>query len=146
MSQLPNRYLSTPNTKSKIPPYSLLFDDADRPSLTKQAPADEANINNIVNRFLATGSLPEMLPPQYGDLTLAPDLVTALQTQANANAAWASLPPQIRAIVGAPQNFESWIHDPDNVPLAVKYGLATVTELPSPPKPPEAPPAPPAAK
>lgn len=68
------------------------------PSLTQQHMAEECDINYIVERFGVTGQLPEAPDhiPTYGDFTGIGDYRQALDAVSSANAAFMSLPANIR--------------------------------------------------
>lgn len=95
------------------------------PSRTKQAPANDANINTIVSRFLKTGVLPNRYPAwQSGDLVALPDLQGMLDAQLQARAAYDKLPAQIREETqGDPARLSAWLLDPRNIETAIKLGV-----------------------
>lgn len=67
------------------------------PSLTKQAPAQETDINYIVNRYLKVGQMP--MPesePQFGYVPSI-DLQEAFEMVMNAEQGFADLPAKVRA-------------------------------------------------
>lgn len=76
--------------------HGIAFDD---PSLTVQADAEQADINNIVKRFGVTGMLPYgSLQPIYDDLTAYPtDYHTALNLIKSADNAFMDMPANIRS-------------------------------------------------
>lgn len=96
-----------------------------QPSKALQSGKEEADINVIVSRFLRTGTLPQAAarPPQYGDLTIQPNLATALMLDLRARDAWQALPLPIRKAAGRMEDFESWLKEPQNTALALQYGV-----------------------
>lgn len=101
------------------------------PTLTKQAFAEEADINVIVQRFGITGSLPENpLPASFGDFTGISDYHSAMNAVAEANEAFDALPAAIRAkFLNDPANLVLFLEDPSNRDEAVSLGL--VNKAPS---------------
>lgn len=100
------------------------------PSLTKQAFAAEADINNIVNRYNATGILPAgERELQYGDFSSGMDYAECLVAIQEANDDFQSIPSQIRnQFDNDPQKFLDFIHDEDNRDEAIAMGLLPATE------------------
>lgn len=67
-------------------------------SLTDQSQAPDADINNIVKRYLHGQALPVPLPEQFGDATDRPQTWLEIQQiLATNNATFYRLPPEIRA-------------------------------------------------
>lgn len=96
------------------------------PSLTVQADADAADINNIVKKFGVTGSLPYgELQPIYDDFTAYPtDYHTALNLVRDADNAFMEMPAEIRsAFDNDPGNFLNAIYDPSHHDRLRKLGL-----------------------
>lgn len=107
------------------------------PSMTKQSFKDECDINNIVRRFEATGILDHVNKASaqglYVDLPDGLDLQLALNTVAQAEAAFMALPAAARAEYGNdPVAFVAAFNDPtpDQVKRFVELGLA-VTSRPA---------------
>lgn len=68
------------------------------PSLTKQAFAEEADINTIVRRFRLTGEMPEgIVAPEYSDFEGIWDYHSALNAIAQARESFDAMPAAIRA-------------------------------------------------
>lgn len=101
------------------------------PSMTKQAPANEVDINQIMDRYLKTGELPSPRPAQYGDATEIPDFETAMQIVIAGQNAFEALPAKLRERFGNdPAQFLAFIDDPANYDEAVKLGLVQAKETP----------------
>lgn len=101
-----------------------------QPSRTQQHFKDECDVNNIVAKFRATGSVTHLRNSQsgvYADLTQLPiDLMEARQVVIQAEAAFEQIPAQIRQRFGHdPKNFIDFLADPANDDEAVKLGLKT---------------------
>jgi len=71
----------------------------DEPSKTQQHFKDEADINEIMRRWLKTGEIKEIpLPPQYGDFTeMETDYHSLNNRIAETNALFYRLPAAVRA-------------------------------------------------
>lgn len=67
---------------------------------TKEALAQETDINYIVERFKRTGAVVHLseLPPQYGDFADAPDLKAALDLVGQVGELFDDLPAPVRSI------------------------------------------------
>lgn len=98
------------------------------PSLTKQADAEGADINNIVRRYLQTGVAPGYQgDPMYGDFSDVHDFRAALEIVAEANAQFAGLEANVRArFDNDPAKFLEFVNNPNNGDELVKMGLAEV--------------------
>lgn len=96
-----------------------------RPSRTNRDFASDSDINVIVSRFLKTGLLPTVSSvPQFADLTAIPRGTDALLAIRRAQASFERLPLSIRDALGHDMSkFESWLNDPANKDLALKYGF-----------------------
>lgn len=95
------------------------------PSLTQQHDEPEANINNIVTRFLGTGTLEtHRLPPLQGDFTEAPDMQTAMNLGIEARMAFMEQPAQIRSrFNNSAAEFVAFCSNPDNSEDMYRLGL-----------------------
>lgn len=96
------------------------------PSLTQQSMAADADINNIMKKYIKTGVLPNMIKadPQYGDFSSVPDLIEAHQIIAKAEEQFMALPSGVRKeFDNDPGNFLEFVHDPRNSDRLVKMGL-----------------------
>lgn len=112
-------------------------------SLTRQEMAADCDINNIMKRYERTGVLDHVSRYQgrYEDVSDASDYQTALAIVADAQAAFQSLPAQIRErFDNDPGSFLEFAQNPDNRPALMDMGL-----LPR-PKPDITPPAEPPAE
>jgi hypothetical protein len=68
------------------------------PSLTKQEFVDDADINNILERFAKTGEPPPLaLPEHFADVTKRQSYFDMASQLADANKMFYTLPPDIRA-------------------------------------------------
>jgi len=85
----------------------------DNPSLTKQAPREETNINHIVAKFHRTGHLPvlDRGEPRYG-VAPAIDYHQAMNLVSEANQQFESMPSKVRAAFDDnPMTFLSWMEN-----------------------------------
>lgn len=98
---------------------------SDRPSRTNVDYANDADINVIVARFLKTGLMPtaSTAPMVFGDVSLVPKGTDALMAVRAAHARFERFPSELRKSIGSFDKFESWIRDPANRDLAIKFGL-----------------------
>ena len=100
-------------------------------SSTKQSFKDECDINNILGKFRKTGLLEHVAVHQgdYRDLSEPTDYQTALNIVLSANAAFESLPSDIRKDFGNnPAAFLEFVDNPDNADKLVEMGLANPPE------------------
>lgn len=104
----------------------------DDPSLTQQQFADEADINNIVDRFMKTGHLPSAASmPQYADYEGVFDFQSAMNVVRQADENFMRMDAKVRArFHNSPQEFLEFFANPDNVDEAVRLGLAVNTVKP----------------
>lgn len=114
------------------------------PSMTRQSEMEACDIHNILKQFSQQGF--EALVReraqlgQYADLTSLPEYQSALDTVLSAQAAFASLPSQVRErFLNDPARFVAFLGDPANQDEAIRLGLAVDTR-PPPQKEPETPP------
>lgn len=109
--------------------------------LTKQSFAADADINNIIRRFVRTGVVEHMAKygGEYGFAT-SQTFQEAMNVIAKANEMFAELPAKVRnRFSNRPEEFLEFVQDPANLPEMRTMGLA------KPLVPPRAPPAPPPA-
>lgn len=102
---------------------SIDFDPDD--DLTQQEFKDEADINNIMARYMKTGQIDfvNKHEPQYGDVS-AVDFQTAMETVAQGKSMFADLPSAIRErFKNDPSLFLEFIGDEKNAQEAAKMGL-----------------------
>lgn len=94
-------------------------------TLTKQSFKDECDINQIVDRFLKTGALPENVAvPQFGDFDTVNDYQSALAIVMAADEAFMSFPHDFRArFSNDPAQFIEFVHNPANREECIKLGL-----------------------
>lgn len=103
--------------------HAIIFKDK---SLTVQADAEAADINNIVRNFGLTGGLPYgNLQPIYDDFSQMPtDYHTALSFIREADSAFLELPAQVRSrFDNDPGVFLNSLSDPSKRPLFEELGL-----------------------
>lgn len=108
-------------------------------SLTQQQFRDESDINNIVDRFMKTGHLPDPVSmPQYVDYEGIFDFQSAMNVVRQADENFMRMDAKVRSrFHNSPQEFLEFFADPANSEEAVRLGLAL-------PKPKESPPVDPA--
>lgn len=115
---------------------------------TKQAFKDEADINNIVARYRATGMLPHVAARRgvFADVSKLGDFRTQLDTLTVFKQAFETLPAVLRSRFGNdPATLVEFLQDPANLEESVKLGLReALPPVPAPPAP--EPPAPPAGE
>lgn len=94
-------------------------------SLTKQADAKDADINEIVRRFNITGQLPQNIRmPTYGDFTDIPTFQEAQNAIRLAQEAFDAMPAEIRSrFHNDPAEFVDFCSDENNRAEAIKLGL-----------------------
>lgn len=86
---------------------------------TQQHGKEEADINTIVDRFLKTGSLPQVaIPPNYEDFDEVFDFQTAMNAVAAAKASFNAMDATVRdAFRNDPHRFvaqiDAWLNEPD---------------------------------
>lgn len=100
--------------------------DCSADGLTRQEFADECDINVLMRRYETTGLMPgDASLMNYGDFTELPDFMTAMNTVARANEAFAALPATVRRRFGNdPGEFVEFVSNPDNIGEVRKLGLA----------------------
>lgn len=102
-------------------------------SLTDQQYKDECDVNNIIKKYLQTGSVTHVRNAQqgvYADLTELPSYHEAMGVVAKANEAFQEIPAAIRNRFNHnPQELIDFLADKKNNDEAIKLGLKT------PPKP-----------
>lgn len=95
-------------------------------SLTKQADAKDADINNIVNTYMKTGRLPieKFKEMKFVDAISVPDFRDAMEIVTTAQDRFAELPAQIRnRFENQPERLISFMNDPNNYDEALTLGL-----------------------
>ena len=97
------------------------------PSKTKQAFKDESDINNVLKKYAATGSLPLNLKdnPRYGDFSTFQDYQSSIQIVMDAQAQFAGLPSLARErFNNDPGIFLDFMSNPQNSKEFEKLGLS----------------------
>lgn len=98
------------------------------PSKTQQQFAADADINNILRKFMLTGELPNTTQPRYMDVDREFDLQNEMVTAYQVEEAWNALPVAVRNILKDPKTFADYVdhclETGDLGPL-VELGLAT---------------------
>ena len=104
-------------------------------SLTQQQFAAESDINNIVDRFMKTGHLPDPVSmPQYVDYEGVFDFQSAMNVVRQADENFMRMDAKVRSrFHNSPQEFLEFFADPANTEEAVRLGLAVPTPRESPP-------------
>jgi phage internal scaffolding protein len=104
-------------------------------SLTQQQFRDESDINNIVDRFMKTGHLPDPVSmPQYVDYEGVFDFQSAMNVVRQADENFMRMDAKVRArFHNSPQEFLEFFADPANSEEAVRLGLAVAIPKESPP-------------
>ena len=127
------------NLRSRTSPHKRFGKSfEDHPSKAKQAFAEEADINNIMHRYVETGKLPATHEGfTFGDFTLASDLQDALQQIDKAYEDFDSLPAKVRdRFKNDPYELIQFVTDPANEGEAREIGLLPMLP-PTPPAPAE---------
>lgn len=102
------------------------------PSLTQQHFKDECDVNNIIERYTATGYIPEYLTKTsegvYGDFSEVGDFVDMQNQIIAAKNAFAALPSEVRRRFNEdPAQLIAFVRDKNNYDEAVKLGLIAKT-------------------
>ena len=105
------------------------------PSLTQQQFRDESDINNIVDRFMKTGHLPDPVSmPQYVDYEGVFDFQSAMNVVRQADENFMRMDAKVRSrFHNSPQEFLEFFANPENQDEAVRLGLAVARPKESPP-------------
>lgn len=104
--------------------------------ITKQAMKDECDINNILKQYKRTGIIAHInaQEPVYTDLPDQFDYQQALNTQMQADAAFATLPSVVRAHFGNnPAALLAALNDPSQREKLTELGIIRKPEQPQPP-------------
>ena len=96
------------------------------PSLTQQQFKEESDINTIVDRFMKSGVLPTPVNmPQYVDFEGIFDFQTAMNAVRVADENFMRMDAKVRArFNNSPQEFLEFFANPENIPEAIRLGLA----------------------
>lgn len=103
------------------------------PGRTKQADADEADINNIIARYLKTGMAPitDLTRGSFRDVSRVGDFAGVLRKVTAAQAGFRALPSKLRSRFGNdPVQLIEFLSDNGNLEEASRLGL--VKALPDP--------------
>lgn len=95
-------------------------------SLTKQSDAKDADINNIMKKYVKTGILPQMISadPKYGDFSEAGDYLESIQLVMHAEEQFLALPAHVRKkFDNNPASFLEFVHNPENEAEMIDLGL-----------------------
>lgn len=106
--------------------------------MTKQSFRDESNINNIIDKWRATGHVPRInsMSPTYGDFTNVDSYLNSVLRVQEIDEQFAALPSAIRdRMANDPANLLRFLQDDNNIEEAISLGIIQ--------KPPVAPPEPP---
>lgn len=80
------------------------------PSKTQQQFASDADINNILAKFLKTGEPPAMTgPARYLDIGEEADLQDVIVTAHEVQEAWDTLPQAAKDLLGSPARFTTYV-------------------------------------
>jgi predicted hotdog family 3-hydroxylacyl-ACP dehydratase len=92
-----------------------------KPSLTRQSDARDADINNLLGRYVT----PKTRPVLLGDFTAVPDdLMGAFALVERAAQSFATLPAAVRfKFRNQPVALVAFLSDPSNKPEAIRLGL-----------------------
>lgn len=96
------------------------------PSKTKQSFQEESDMNNILKKYAATGSLPTNLRenPRYGDFSTINDYQTSINIVLNAQEQFAGLPALARErFNNDPAQFLDFMSKSENIDEMAKLGL-----------------------
>lgn len=107
-------------------PHKRVMTDVSAGGRTRQEFADECDVNTIMKKYGRTGMLPQnAVQMRYGEFAEVPDFMTAMNTVARANEAFAALPAAVRRRFGNdPAEFCDFVSDPENIDQVRKMGLA----------------------
>ena len=99
------------------------------PTLTQQQFKEQCDINNIIKHYTQTGELPlSKKVGQFLDVSNVQDYQSALHTVFEAQAAFDSLPSNVRAkFENDPNQLVAFIEDDSNHEEALKLGLLSST-------------------
>lgn len=137
-----------PRFRTAYGPHLRVKFESRGPSMTKQAMQDECDINNIMHKYEATGLLDHVNRHHgdYGEFIGYEDYHSSLNAILAADAAFVSLPAQVRSRFGnSAAAFLEFTQDPNNQDAMIEMGLATRRPPPAADEPQEGPPAPKAA-
>lgn len=104
-----------------------------QPSMTEQAPANETDINVIMQKYAKTGQMPRILQePMYGDFSNPMSYGEAVLAVREAEEAFLQVPAKVRAQFGNdPGEFIKFATNPENAEELRKLGLTKPTPEPT---------------
>lgn len=114
------RYYGMPYTREDAAKFGL---DTGSDTPTKQSEKDACDINKIMERYRATGLLPDLIQrePQYGDFSDAATFMEAMDIIAVANAQFSALPAKVRERFGNnPAEFLAFVESAEDDPEATR--------------------------
>lgn len=106
-------------------------------SRTQQQFLKDADINNILRKFLQTGELALTGKPTYQNVDEELDLLDRIITGDEVNTAWNALPTAVRAILKDPQQFVAYIEhcmETGDIEPLRELGLAKPLQTPPAPR------------
>lgn len=103
------------------------------PSMTEQAPAADADINIIMQKYSKTGQMPRLIgEPMYGDFTATITYGDAVLAVRAAEESFLQIPAKVRAQFGNdPGEFIKFATNPENAEELRKLGLTKPTPPPT---------------
>lgn len=95
------------------------------PTRTQQHFKDECDINNLMERYVKTGTMPQIVADfQYGDYTEVPDYRQSIEFIMHAQDQFDQLPAKIRKeFNNNPAELLDFLNDPANKDEAIRLGL-----------------------
>lgn len=95
------------------------------PGITEQHHQESCDINYILDRYTQTGYLPpSKVEPMFADTAELGDFLETQLKVKEAEAAFNSMDARVRQrFNNSPEQFMEFIHDPKNIPEAIKLGL-----------------------
>lgn len=119
-------YFDVPRDDGSVNVRDVVFT---KPSMTQQQFKDEADINNILERYRATGVLNQVQGFQFGDFSDTPSYQEILNRVMDAQDRFDSLPSNIRRhFDNDPAQFMSFVENPseENFKLGESLGLWSI--------------------
>lgn len=115
-------------------PRAVVLHPTGGPSVTRQEFAQECDVNEIMERFAATGVLPNVGEPFYYDFTsLPPTMQDAMEVMRKAGDAFMTLNAKVRReFDNDAAQWADFASDPDNLDQMRAWGLAPPAPAPEP--------------
>lgn len=135
----------TTKFKTAYGPRNIVVTDATGPARTKQAFAEECDVNSIMQKYQKEGVITHVTKHQanYG-FASSNDFRESVELMGKANDMFAELPSSTRKkFDGSVENFLDWVQDPENASQLDEMGA--LTETPAEPSPAVQPPSEPPA-